>query len=74
VAGTRWAIEDTIKLARGQVGLDHYEVRSWAGGHRHLTLAPWALAILAAEAARAKGGRQPAPKRSSPSACRSCVG
>jgi SRSO17 transposase len=74
VAGTRWAIEDTIKLAKGQVGLDHYEVRSWAGWHRHITLALWALAILAAEAARAKGGSQPAPKRSSPSACRSCVG
>lgn len=27
-AGARWTIEDTFKLATGQVGLDHYEVRS----------------------------------------------
>jgi len=74
VAGTRWAVEDTIKLAKGQGGLDHYEVRSWAGWHRHIPLALRALAILAAEAARARGGSQPAPKRSAPSACRSCVG
>ena len=72
-AGMRWAIEDTFKLAKGQVGLDHYEVRSWPGWHRHITLSLWALAILAAEAARAKGGSQ-SPKRSFPSACRSCGG
>lgn len=30
-AGSRWAIEDTFKLAKGHVGLDHYEVRSWRG-------------------------------------------
>ena len=72
-AGTRWAIEDTFKLAKGQVGLDHYEVRSWPGWHRHITLALWALAILAAEAARAKGGSQPAARISSPSACPNCA-
>jgi len=58
VAGTRWAIEDTFKLAKGQAGLDHYETRSWRGWHRHITLALWALAILAGEAARAKGARR----------------
>lgn len=47
-AGSRWAVEDTFKLAKGQVGLDHYEVRSWSGWHRHTTLALWALALLAA--------------------------
>lgn len=31
VAGTRWTIEDLFKLAKGQVGLDQYEVRSWQG-------------------------------------------
>ena len=30
-AGARWTIEDTFKLAKGQVGLDQYEVRSWHG-------------------------------------------
>jgi SRSO17 transposase len=46
-AGSRWAIEDVFKLTKGQVGLDHYEVRSWAGWYRHITLALLALALLA---------------------------
>jgi SRSO17 transposase len=72
-AGSRWAIEDTFKLAKGQVGLDHYETRSWRGWHRHITLALWALAILAVEAARAKGGAPPAATLSSRSAFPSCA-
>ena len=58
-AGSRWAIEDTFKLAKGQAGLDHYETRSWRGWHRHVTLALWALAILAGGAARAKAKGDP---------------
>jgi SRSO17 transposase len=46
--GARWTIEDVFKLGKGQVGLDQYEVRSWTGWHRHVTLALLALAILAA--------------------------
>ncbi len=46
-AGSRWTVEDVFKLAKGQVGLDHYEVRSWAGWYRHITLALLALALLA---------------------------
>lgn len=64
-AGIRWAIEDTFKLAKGQAGLDHYETRSWHGWHRHITLALWALAILATEAARAKGDLPNTTSRSS---------
>jgi SRSO17 transposase len=30
-AGTRWAIEESFEAAKGEVGLDHYEVRSWKG-------------------------------------------
>src|SRR5689334_22451652 len=39
VAGTRWAMEESCQSAKGEVGLDHYEVRSWPGWYRHLTLA-----------------------------------
>jgi SRSO17 transposase len=46
VAGARWSIDDLFKLAKGQVGLDHYEVRSWQGWYRHVTLALLALAVL----------------------------
>lgn len=55
-AGTRWTIEEAFNLAKGQVGLDHYEVRSWRGWYRHITLALLALAALAA----AKKGASPA--------------
>jgi SRSO17 transposase len=44
--GARWTIEDIFKLGKGQVGLDHYEVRSWQGWYRHITLALVALAAL----------------------------
>jgi SRSO17 transposase len=47
VAGTRWVIEQLFEAAKGEVGLDHYEVRSWTGWYRHITLAMWALALLA---------------------------
>jgi len=46
VAGTRWVIEQLFEAAKGEVGLDHYEVRSWTGWYRHITLAMWALALL----------------------------
>jgi SRSO17 transposase len=64
IAGTRWAIEDLFELAKGDCGLDEYEVRSWVGWYRHVTLSLWALAVVAVVRARAakrserkKGGR-----------------
>jgi SRSO17 transposase len=38
VAGKRWIIEDCFQAAKGEVGLDEYEVRKWDGWHRHTTL------------------------------------
>ncbi len=46
VAGTRWTIETSFETAKGEVGLDHYEVRSWSGWYRHITLALLAHAFL----------------------------
>ena len=46
VAGTRWAIEECFEEAKGQVGLDQYEVRRWDGWYRHITLAILAQAYL----------------------------
>ena len=59
VAGCRWTIESCFEQAKGEVGLDHYEVRSWIGWHRHITLAMLALAYLAASARRQSGGTDP---------------
>ena len=46
VAGMRWTVEESIQTAKGEVGLDEYEVRSWTGWYRHITLAMWAQAFL----------------------------
>ncbi|WP_326645176.1 IS701 family transposase [Nonomuraea fuscirosea] len=51
IAGIRWAVEESFQAAKGQVGLDHYQVRGWTAWHRHVTLAMLALALLAAIAA-----------------------
>ena len=53
VAGTRWSIEDLFELAKGDCGLDEYEVRGWVGWHRHVTLSLWALAVVAVIRSRA---------------------
>jgi SRSO17 transposase len=47
VIGERWGIERAFEDSKGAVGLDQYEVRSWHGWHRHITLALWAHAFLA---------------------------
>jgi SRSO17 transposase len=56
VAGTRWAVEECIEAAKGEVGLDQYEVRRWDGWYRHVTLCLLAHAFLAITRARAAGG------------------
>jgi SRSO17 transposase len=47
VAGARWIIEEGFEEAKGEVGLDQYEVRKWVGWYRHITLALLAHAFLA---------------------------
>jgi SRSO17 transposase len=61
VAGTRWAIEECFESAKGQVGLDQYEVRRWTGWYRHITLALLAHAYLTVTRLEAvkKGERSP---------------
>ncbi|GAA0317992.1 IS701 family transposase [Streptomyces polychromogenes] len=63
VPGTRWCIEECFQAAKGQVGLDHYQVRHWTAWHRHITLAMLALAFLAALAADATPARTADPNR-----------
>lgn len=53
-AGMRWSIESCFEAAKQEAGLDQYEVRSWAGWYRHVTLSMLALAFLAAVRARAR--------------------
>ena len=71
VAGTRWTVEQDFETTKGEVGLDQYEVRSWTGWYRHITLAMWAQAVLTViraatiEAALPKKGRQQTAQPSS---------
>ena len=64
VAGTRWTIEIGFERAKGEVGLDEYEVRRWEGWYRHITLslladASLAVTRVAAVAAEKKGAEAP---------------
>jgi SRSO17 transposase len=57
IAGRRWTIESGFEQAKGEVGLDQYEVRRFDGWLRHITLALLAHAFLAAIRARSAGGK-----------------
>jgi len=59
VAGLRWTIESCFEEAKGETGLDEYEVRSWTGWHRHITLSMLAHAYLTVVRQSAIGGRRP---------------
>src|SRR3954470_11238498 len=61
-AGRRWLVEECFEAAKQEVGLADHEVRSGHGGHRHVTLAMLALALLAGLRAglnRIKGAQGP---------------
>jgi SRSO17 transposase len=65
VAGSRWRVEIAFEEAKGEVGLAHYEVRSWRGWYRHITLALFAHAFLAsirAEGVDIESSQKGAPK------------
>jgi SRSO17 transposase len=47
VASTRYRVEQGIEEAKGETGLDEYEVRHWHSWHRHITLSMMAHAWLA---------------------------
>lgn len=38
ISGMRWPIETMFEEAKGEVGFDHYEMRSWIGWHHHMLL------------------------------------
>ncbi len=38
VCGMRWPIETIFKEGKGEIGLDHYQTRSWLGWHHHMLM------------------------------------
>ncbi len=67
--GTRWPIEQCFEEAKNECGVDEYEVRSWQGWHRHITLSMVAQNFLAeqrsacAQEEAAKKKRRPRSSR-----------
>jgi hypothetical protein len=53
--GARWCIEEEFENAK-DLGLDHYEVRSFVGWFRHITLVLLALAVLRVVCAKERAG------------------
>ena len=50
----QWPTEECFQQAKGEAGLDHYQVRSWRAWYAHITLSMLALAWLAASRAQAR--------------------
>jgi SRSO17 transposase len=38
ISGMRWPIETIFEESKGEIGMDHYETRSWLGWHHHMLL------------------------------------
>lgn len=62
-AGRRWNIECCFEATKQETGLDEYEVRSWHGWYRHVTLSMLAMAFLTVVRAKANTA-QPSKKTS----------
>ncbi len=56
----RWICEQAHQQLKEELGLDHFEGRSWTGLHRHALMTMIAYAFLQAQRlAAAKGGKTP---------------
>ena len=61
VASTRYTVEQCIEEAKGETGLDEYEVRFWHSWYRHITLSMMAHAWLASIKLREQGKKAQQP-------------
>jgi SRSO17 transposase len=51
---SRWKVEQDYQQLKEELGLDHYEGRTWTGWHHHVTLVMLAHAFLTLEMLRSK--------------------
>src|SRR5262249_30672375 len=58
VHARRHGAEELYGAGKGEIGLGHYEVRSWVGWHHHMTLSLLALWFLQLHKERL-GGKNP---------------
>ena len=64
---SRWPVEQGYQQMKEELGLDHFEGRSWRGFHHHVGLVMLAYGFLALEQRRARRGRPRPGKRGAPS-------
>jgi len=57
ISGMRWPIESCFEQAKGSLGMDEYQTRSWRGWHHHMTLVMLAHHFLVRVQLRHKKGR-----------------
>ncbi len=69
VAGSRWRVEESFAQAKGESGLDEYEVRKWDGWKRHITLCLLAHAYLTVVRSVAEDEEDAAKKGTSARVC-----
>jgi SRSO17 transposase len=67
VTGGRWKIEEGYEQAKGEVGLDQYEVRAWRAWYRYVTLSLVAYAALVVLQRRAREQGKKGEERTSAS-------
>lgn len=53
VCDARWQVEECFAQAKGEIGMDQYEVRTWTAWHRFVTLCMAAHALLVVARAQA---------------------
>jgi SRSO17 transposase len=64
---SRWPVEQGYQQMKEELGLDHFEGRSWRGFHHHACLVMLAYGFLALERSRAKRAPAGPRKKGSPS-------
>jgi SRSO17 transposase len=58
---SRWPVEQGYQQMKEELGLDHFEGRSWRGFHHHARLVMLAFGFLLLERLRAAEAGQPPP-------------
>jgi SRSO17 transposase len=66
---SRWPVEQGYQQMKEELGVDHFEGRSWRGFHHHVAMVVLAYGFLLLERHRAKIARQKRAKKGIPSRC-----
>jgi SRSO17 transposase len=57
VAFSRWGVEHVFRVAKSELGLDHYEGRTYCGLMRHMTLCSLMMLFIAVQTTVLRGGK-----------------